>query len=66
MPRGKPAGMLCVHLLPDCRCALYGRPERPAVCASLPATPDICGTSRAEAMALLAAMEEATRAPAPP
>jgi hypothetical protein len=60
MPLGKPAGVRCVQLLPDLRCALFGRPERPAVCTSLLPQPDICGADRAEALRLLAAMEIAT------
>ena len=28
MPQGKPAGVACVQLLPDFRCALFGKPER--------------------------------------
>lgn len=60
MPQGKPAGVRCLHLLPDLRCALFGRPERPAVCSSLKPMPDACGTSREEALALLAALELAT------
>jgi len=61
MPHGKPAGIPCVQLLPDMRCALFGRPDRPAFCASLRPGPDMCGNSRDEALQLLNAMENATR-----
>jgi hypothetical protein len=61
MSGGKPAGVRCVQLTDDLRCALYGRPERPAFCAGLRPSPDMCGASAAEAMALLAALEAATR-----
>jgi Fe-S-cluster containining protein len=61
MPQGKPAGVPCVQLLPDLRCALFGRPERPAVCRSLRPSPSMCGASRAEALAMLAQLEDATR-----
>jgi Fe-S-cluster containining protein len=61
MPHGKPAGVRCVQLLPDYRCALFGKPERPAVCASLRPTEDMCGANRAAALAFLAALESATR-----
>lgn len=61
MPYGKPAGMPCVQLDDDLRCRLFGRPERPAFCASLRPEPGMCGTARDEAMALLAALEAATR-----
>ena len=60
MPLGKPAGVRCVQLLPDFRCALFGKPERPAVCASLRPNEAMCGASQAEAMDTLAAMERAT------
>ncbi|KAB8318407.1 YkgJ family cysteine cluster protein [Tolypothrix campylonemoides VB511288] len=60
MPHGKPAGMPCVQLDDALRCRLFGRPERPAVCAALRPEPAMCGASRAEAMATLAALERAT------
>ena len=60
MPHGKRAGERCVQLLPDLRCAIFGRPERPAVCVSLRPLADICGFNRVEALSLLAAMEIAT------
>ena len=61
MPHGKPAGIPCVQLLPDMRCALFGRPERPAFCASLRPTESMCGAKREEAFALLEALEAQTR-----
>lgn len=61
MPHGKPAGIPCVQLLPDLRCALFCRPERPAVCVSLRPTPGMCGADRADAMAGLERLELATR-----
>ena len=61
MPHGKPAGMPCVQLLPDMRCALFGRPERPAFCVSLRPSDEMCGTSREEAMAHLTGLELATK-----
>ncbi|MFC0402948.1 YkgJ family cysteine cluster protein [Paraburkholderia rhizosphaerae] len=30
MPDGKPAGVRCVQLGDDLRCAIFGKPERPA------------------------------------
>jgi len=60
MPHGKPAGIPCVQLLPDFRCALFGKPDRPAVCASLRPTETMCGATRDEALSLLAALEHAT------
>ncbi|MBE2292661.1 MAG: YkgJ family cysteine cluster protein [Xanthomonadaceae bacterium] len=60
MPGGKPAGVPCVQLDDALRCRLFGRPERPAFCASLRPGPEMCGASRGEAMAILAALEAAT------
>jgi len=60
MPNGKPAGVRCVQLDDNLRCRIFGQPERPVVCARLRPMPDLCGTSRAEAMALIAALEAAT------
>lgn len=67
MPGGKPAGVRCVQLTDGLGCALYGRPERPSFCAGLRPSPDLCGSSAAEATALIAALEAATRPdPEPP
>ena len=60
MPHGKPAGIPCVQLTPDYRCALFGKPDRPAVCASLRPMEEMCGTNRDEALAILARLEIAT------
>ncbi len=57
---GKPAGIPCVQLLPDLRCALFGKPERPAVCASLRPVEHMCGADRGEALAMLGELERAT------
>ena len=61
MPHGKPAGIPCVQLTPDYRCALFGKPERPAVCVSLRPMAEMCGTTRDEALSILAVLELATR-----
>jgi Fe-S-cluster containining protein len=61
MPQGKPAGVRCVQLDEALRCRLFGKPERPAFCASLKPGPEMCGNSRDEAMAILSALEAATR-----
>jgi len=61
MPDGKPAGRRCVQLTPDHCCRLFGRPERPAVCARLRPMEEMCGRSSAEALAWLAALERDTR-----
>lgn len=60
MPQGKPAGMRCVQLLDDNRCAIFGKPERPAFCASLQPSLEMCGDSREHAMTWLATLEQLT------
>ena len=60
MPQGKPAGMRCVQLTDDNRCAIFGQPERPAVCSSLRPEPAMCGADREHALAWLTKLEAAT------
>lgn len=60
MPHGKPAGVPCVQLTSDLRCALFGRPERPAVCASLRPAETMCGADRGDALRMLGTLEAAT------
>jgi hypothetical protein len=60
MPQGKPAGVACVQLDAACRCRIFGRPERPAVCRSLQPNAEMCGNSRAHAMQWLTRLETAT------
>jgi hypothetical protein len=57
MPHGKPAGVACAQLLDDMRCAVFGKPERPAFCASLQASVEMCGTDRHEAILWLTQLE---------
>ncbi len=61
MPHGKPAGVRCVQLTADNRCALFGRPDRPAVCLSLKPAEDMCGDSREQALRWLGVLETETR-----
>ena len=60
MPQGKPAGVRCVQLDAADRCRLFGDPRRPAVCASLRPTLEMCGTERAHAMHYLTQLESMT------
>lgn len=60
LPNGKPAGMRCPALDDDERCRLFGRPERPAVCASLRPSAEMCGDSRGHAMRWLQRLEADT------
>lgn len=61
MPDGKPAGVRCVQLGDDLRCAIFGRPERPACCSGLQPQTEMCGTERSEALAWLTQLEVQTR-----
>jgi hypothetical protein len=61
MPEGKPAGVRCVQLTDDDRCAIFGRPERPDFCGSLQPSTEMCGDSREDAMVWLGRLERETR-----
>jgi Fe-S-cluster containining protein len=61
MPGGKPAGVPCVNLTDDMRCAIFGRPERPGFCEGLRAAEEMCGADRRRAMEWLTTLERATR-----
>ncbi|MFI8608900.1 YkgJ family cysteine cluster protein [Pseudomonas sp. NPDC077649] len=63
MPQGKPAGVRCIHLSAEHLCALFGRPERPAVCVGFSADEQVCGDSREAAIRLLGWLEQATAVP---
>jgi Fe-S-cluster containining protein len=63
MPDGKPAGVRCVQLGADERCALFGSPLRPAVCGSLQPSAAMCGPDRRSALRWLSTLE-ADSAPA--
>jgi Fe-S-cluster containining protein len=60
MPGGKAAGVRCVQLTDDLRCAIFGLPERPAVCARLRPTEEMCRTTAEQALAGLAELERVT------
>lgn len=60
MPKGKAAGQACAQLTPEGRCAIFGKPERPAACAGLMPRPEMCLSSREEALAYLEELERAT------
>jgi hypothetical protein len=61
MPNGKPAGVRCVQLGEDLRCAIFGRPERPACCSGLQPQLEMCGPDRGRALAWLTLLEAQTR-----
>jgi hypothetical protein len=60
MPHGKPAGVPCVQLDDELRCRLFGKAERPAFCASLRPSMEMCGSDRTQALAFLGQLEIAT------
>lgn len=60
MPSGKPAGVACAQLQADFSCAVFDRPERPAFCAGLRPSLEMCGASRHEALRWLSCLEVAT------
>lgn len=60
MPEGKPAGVRCVQLTVDNQCALFGLPERPAVCRQFEADRAVCGNTRDEALHTLTILETAS------
>jgi len=61
LPQGKAAGLPCPHLTSGMRCAIFGDPGRPATCGSLKRLPEMCGSSREEALAHLDRMERMTK-----
>ncbi len=63
MPDGKPAGVRCVQLSDDNRCLIYGHPDRPAVCARLRPSAEMCGSSFEEAYVYLMELERLTSPP---
>ena len=61
MPKGKPAGVPCVNLDSDMRCKIFNSPERPAFCASLQPSAEMCGSCKLDALNYLTELEELTR-----
>lgn len=57
----KPAGQACPQLDAQRRCRLFRQTDRPAVCKSLQPSAEMCGSSAAHAMRLLARLERQTR-----
>jgi hypothetical protein len=60
LPEGKAAGVRCPHLTADIRCALFGKPERPATCVGIKPALEMCGDSAEQAMATLIRWEQLT------
>lgn len=60
MPEGKPANVLCVQLTEDFQCRIFSHPQRPSVCSSLMPSPEMCGDTREQALAIISFLESAT------
>ena len=60
MPQGKPAGVRCVQLDDELRCRIFGQPGRPACCAGLQPSLQMCGADRGQALAFLSWLENET------
>lgn len=50
----------CVQLDDALRCKIFGEPSRPAVCASLKPSIDMCGDNSEQAMIFLQRLETLT------
>jgi uncharacterized protein len=61
MPDGKPAGVPCIQLDENFACKIFGNPERPAFCAGLQPSAEMCGGSREQAMIWLTRLEVLTQ-----
>jgi uncharacterized protein len=61
MPDGKAAGERCIQLDEANRCKIFGQPERPAFCASLQPSMEMCGNNREQALIWLANLERLTK-----
>ncbi len=57
MPDGKSAGVACIHLTSDFKCMIFESDERPKVCDGFKAEKLVCGSSRFEALTILAELE---------
>jgi Fe-S-cluster containining protein len=56
----KPAGVRCIQLTADNACAIFGHPDRPAVCSSLQPAVEMCGDNQEQALRWLGHMERDT------
>jgi Fe-S-cluster containining protein len=57
MPSGKPAGIRCIQLTDNNECAIFDKPERPAICISLRPHKEMCGSTNEEAYRILFELE---------
>jgi hypothetical protein len=59
-PIGKPAAVRYIQLDDDNGCMIFGQPGRPAICASLQPSREMCGDTRAQAMLFLTDLDRLT------
>jgi hypothetical protein len=62
-PSGKPAGVRCIQLSDTQHCRIFGMAGRPACCAGLQPSAEMCGTSRDQALQWLTGLEALTAPP---
>ncbi|MCX8597296.1 MULTISPECIES: YkgJ family cysteine cluster protein [unclassified Gilliamella] len=60
MPKGKPAGVACIHLDENLLCKLFGKSTRPKVCSHLRPCYEMCGINRSQALDYLTQLEQLT------
>jgi uncharacterized protein len=58
MPEGKPAGVRCIHLLPDYKCDIYNHPDKPKACNDFKPELEFCGGTQEEALKILASLSD--------
>ena len=56
MPAGKKAGVRCIHLMDDYKCAIYFGKGKPKVCDDFKPEPEFCGSNREEALKILGSL----------
>jgi len=49
MPSGKPAGIRCIQLTEDLKCAIFDLPSRPKVCTGFKPDELFCGNTAEDA-----------------
>jgi uncharacterized protein len=49
MPSGKPAGVRCIQLTDDLKCAIFDLPSRPKVCIGFKPDELFCGNTAEDA-----------------
>jgi len=60
MPAGKAAGVACIQLDEELRCKIFDSPDRPRACNLFKAEPEVCGSSKEQALEKIRKMEITT------